>query len=240
MVHAINILRQKKLIIGRRSPTNNQGMKPFKVHLRNRFNFCFRGIFPTNRMRMKNVTVIIFTFFFNKAGAPVLLCCALHFRNLKRRVHVFNMYVKVQKWIEVTTDNWTGSGSWRIKVNCVTSFRLLRLRIRGNLSSMYANSRTQGSCLQIHISNTYFWWLLFNRKLILFYWRCVCQFSSTLLYARQKALKGKQKPTGAADFLIPVKKWPGLKSAGAVSRVTQQLLHKCSSSFHLGDLLSPV
>ncbi len=57
-----------------------------KVRLRKRYNFCPRGIFPTNRMRIKNVAVII--------SLQVLMCCVVHFRTLKRSIHVFNLCVK--------------------------------------------------------------------------------------------------------------------------------------------------
>ncbi len=51
----------------------------------------------------------------------------------------------------------------------------------------------------------------------------------------RNALRDKQKST---MFFIRVLKWPELKSVGAVSKVTRELLHKCSPALHLGDLLS--
>ncbi len=68
---------------------------------------------------------------------------------------------------------------------------------------------------------------------------CV-NFQTRYCKRERKTLGRKRKATWAAIFWIHVLNWPGLKWARAVSKITWQVLHKCSQSLHLGDLLSPV
>ncbi len=66
------------------------------------------------------------------------------------------------------------------------------------------------------------------------------QFSSTVLHARQAGIKRQTEINLSAIFFIHTLNCPKLKSVSAVPKVTLQILHKCSPSLHLGDLLSPV
>ncbi len=63
----------------------------------------------------------------------------------------------------------------------------------------------------------------------------MCQFSGTVLQARQKSIRKQAK----INF-IRVLNWRELKSVRVASNFIWHLLHKYSPSLHLGDLQSPV
>ncbi len=64
----------------------------------------------------------------------------------------------------------------------------------------------------------------------------MCQFSGTILQARQKkSIKKQKKLTWATILFSHVLNWRELKSVRAVSKFNWPLLHKYSPSLHLGE-----
>ncbi len=72
------------------------------------------------------------------------------------------------------------------------------------------------------------------------YWTHMCIFSGIPLHARHKSIKRQTKIISSGPFFVHVWNWKGLNSARAVSKVTWQLLHKCSLFLHLGNFWHPV